>query len=71
MTKKDYLMRIIKEVARVLASVMLGKKICAGRAPGRIKYQISGDKASPSENNGGQWGNQRGGERASGQNRLF
>lgn len=35
--EKDYLMRIIKEVARVLGKRDAWKKICAGRAPGRIQ----------------------------------
>ena len=42
--EKDYLMRIIKEVARVLASVMLGKKYVQVELPVESKYQISGDK---------------------------
>ena len=42
--EKDYIMRIIKEVARVLASVMLGKKYVQVELPVESKYQISGDK---------------------------
>ena len=42
--EKDYIMSIIKEVARVLASVMLGKKYVQVELPVESKYQISGDK---------------------------
>ena len=37
-------MRMIKEIARVLASVMLGKKYVQVELPVESKYQISGDK---------------------------
>ncbi len=43
-TKQDYIMRMIKEIARVLASVMLGKKYVQVELPVETKYQISGDK---------------------------
>lgn len=42
--EKDYIMRMIKEIARVLASVMLGKKYVQVELPVETKYQISGDK---------------------------
>ena len=42
--EKDYIMRMIKESARVLASVMLGKKYVQVELPVETKYQISGDK---------------------------
>ena len=42
--EKDYIMRMIKEIARVLASVMLGKKYVQVELPVESKYQISGDK---------------------------
>ena len=40
--EKDYIMRMIKEIARVLASVMLGKKYVQVELPVESKYQISG-----------------------------
>ena len=42
--EKDYIMRMIKEIVRVLASVMLGKKYVQVELPVETKYQISGDK---------------------------
>ena len=42
--EKDYIMRMIKEIARVLASVMLGKEYVQVELPVESKYQISGDK---------------------------
>lgn len=39
--EKDYIMRMIKEIARVLASVMLGKKYVQVELPVESKYQIS------------------------------
>ena len=42
--EKDYIMRMIKEIARVLASVMLGKKYVQVELPVESKYQIPGDK---------------------------
>ena len=45
--EKDYIMRMIKEIARVLASVMLGKKYVQVELPVESKYQISGDKLHP------------------------
>ena len=42
--EKDYIMRMIKEIARVLASVMLGKKYVQVELPVESKYQISGDR---------------------------
>lgn len=63
--EKDYIMRMIKEIARVLASVMLGKKYVQVELPVESKYQISGDQASPYENHGGQRRDQRGRERTS------
>ncbi|MDO4336914.1 MAG: DUF6483 family protein [Eubacteriales bacterium] len=40
--EKDYIMRIIKEVARVLFSMMLGKKYVQVELPEENKYQVSG-----------------------------
>ena len=59
--EKDYIMRMIKEIARVLASVMLGKKYVQVELPVESKYQISGDKLY----HGGQRRDQRGRERTS------
>ena len=42
--EQDYIMRMIKEIAHVLASVMLGKKYVQVELPVESKYQISGDK---------------------------
>ena len=50
--EKDYIMRIIKEVARVLASVMLGKKYVQVELPVESKFQISGDKLKTMVDNG-------------------
>ncbi len=47
--EKDYIMRMIKEIARVLASVMLGKKICPGGIAGRIQISDFRRQASPYE----------------------
>ena len=52
--EKDYIMRMIKEIARVLASVMLGKKYVQLELPVESKYQISGDKLLCQRNRSGQ-----------------
>ena len=54
--EKDYIMRMIKEIARVLASVMLGKKYV------QVEFRR---QALPYENHGGQRRDQRGRERTS------
>ena len=63
--EKDYIMRMIKEIARVLASVMLGEKICPGGIASRIQIPDFRRQASPYENHGGQRRDQRGRERTS------
>ena len=40
--EKDYIMRIIKEMVRVLFSLMLGKQYESGGLPGENKYEVSG-----------------------------
>ena len=40
--EKDYVMRIIKEMAKVLFSLMLGKQYQSVELPAENKYQISG-----------------------------
>ena len=40
--EKDYLMRIIKELVRVLFSLMLGKQYKSVELPKKNKYEISG-----------------------------
>ena len=40
--EKDYIMRIIKEMARVLFSLMLGKQYESVDAPDENKYEVSG-----------------------------
>lgn len=40
--EKDYIMRIIKEMVRVLFSLMLGKKYISVELPEENKYEISG-----------------------------
>ncbi|MCI9022308.1 MAG: hypothetical protein HFH32_16630 [Eubacterium sp.] len=40
--EKDYVMRIIKEMAKVLFSLMLGKQYQSVELPEENKYQISG-----------------------------
>ncbi|NCB92925.1 MAG: hypothetical protein EOM40_10270 [Clostridia bacterium] len=42
--EKDYLMRMIKEMARVLFSIMLGKSYVQVELPEENKYEISGNK---------------------------
>jgi hypothetical protein len=42
--EKDYIMRIIKEVARVLFSLMLGKKYVAVEMEKDNEYEVSGKK---------------------------
>ena len=42
--EKDYIMRIIKEMVRVLFSLMLGKQYESGGVPGENKYEVSGKK---------------------------
>ncbi|SEL28315.1 hypothetical protein SAMN04487770_10869 [Butyrivibrio sp. ob235] len=42
--EKDYIMRIIKEVARVLFSLMLGKKYVAVEMEKDNGYEVSGKK---------------------------
>lgn len=40
--EKDYIMRIIKEMARVLFSLMLGKQYKSVELPEENKYEVSG-----------------------------
>lgn len=40
--EKDYIMRIIKEMVRVLFSLMLGKQYKSVELPDENKYQVSG-----------------------------
>ena len=40
--EKDYIMRIIKELARVLFSLMLGKQYKSVELPKENKYEVSG-----------------------------
>lgn len=40
--EKDYIMRIIKEVVRVLFSLMLGKQYRSVELPDENKYEVSG-----------------------------
>lgn len=40
--KKDYIMRIIKEMVRVLFSLMLGKQYKSVELPDENKYEVSG-----------------------------
>lgn len=40
--EKDYIMRMIKEMVRVLFSLMLGKKYVSVELPEENKYEISG-----------------------------
>ena len=61
--EKDYIMRMIKEIARVLASAW--EKICSGGIAGRIQISDFRRQASPYENHGGQRRDQRGRERTS------
>ena len=42
--EKDYIMRMIKEVARVLFSLMLGKKYVQVELEDENKYEVSGKK---------------------------
>lgn len=42
--EKDYIMRMIKEIARVLPASCLGKNMSRMNWPVESKYQISGDK---------------------------
>lgn len=42
--EKDYIMRMIKEVARVLFSLMLGKKYVQVELEDQNKYEVSGRK---------------------------
>lgn len=63
--EKDYIMRMIKEIARVLASVIAWEKICSGGIAGRIQISDFRRQASPYENHGGQRRDQRGRERTS------
>ncbi|MDD3797129.1 MAG: DUF6483 family protein [Lachnospiraceae bacterium] len=44
--EKDYIMRIIKEMVRVLISLALGRKYVQVELPKENKYDISGDKMS-------------------------
>lgn len=63
--EKDYIMRMIKEIAVSLPASCLGKNMFRWNLPVESKYQISGDQASPYENHGGQRRDQRGRERTS------
>ncbi len=40
--EKDYIMRMIKEMARVLFSLMLGKQYTSVELPEESKYEVSG-----------------------------
>ena len=40
--EKDYIMRIIKEMVRMLFSLMLGKQFKSGELPEENKYEVSG-----------------------------
>ena len=40
--EKDYIMRVIKEIARVLFSLMLGKQYKSVELPDENKYEVSG-----------------------------
>ncbi|MBD5521447.1 MAG: hypothetical protein HDR03_09545 [Lachnospiraceae bacterium] len=40
--EKDYIMRVIKEIARVLFSLMLGKQYKSVELPEENKYEVSG-----------------------------
>lgn len=42
MDEKDYIMRMIKEMVRVLFSLMLGKKYVSVELPDENKYEVSG-----------------------------
>ena len=42
--EKDYIMRIIKEMVRVLFSLMLGKQYESGELPEENKFEVSGKK---------------------------
>lgn len=44
--EKDYIMRMIKEMVRVLFSVMLGKKYTQAELPAENKCEVSGRKFS-------------------------
>lgn len=42
--EKDYIMRMIKEMVRVLFSLMLGKKYVSVESEDIVKYEVSGNK---------------------------
>lgn len=42
--EKDYIMRVIKEMARVLFSLMLGKQYTSVELPNENQYEVSGKK---------------------------
>lgn len=44
--EKDYIMRIIKEMVRILISLVLGKKYVQVELPPEAKYGVSGEKLS-------------------------
>lgn len=44
--EKDYIMRIIKEMVRVLFSLMLGKQYKSVELEDENKYEVSGKKLS-------------------------
>lgn len=49
-TEKDYIMRMIKEVIRVLASLALGKKYVQVELPLENKYNLADDKLTKLKN---------------------
>ncbi len=44
--EKDYLMRIIKEMVRVLFSLLFGKKYVSVEEESRNKYEVAGKRLS-------------------------
>lgn len=42
--EKDYIMRVIKEMARILFSLMLGKQYTSVELPNENQYEVSGKK---------------------------
>lgn len=44
--EKDYIMRMIKEMVRVLSSLIFGKKYVQVELPLENKYEVSGEKLS-------------------------
>ena len=64
--EKDYIMRIIKEMVRVLFSLMLGKKYVAVEMEKENKFEVSGKKLEDYLRMIDRGGNKRSGESAFG-----